>query len=347
MTGADDFDAPLAFNEDTNDIHFNPLQLADLADSPVPGYIIAADVNGDPIWVPPDTLVHGTNGTNGRDGAQGPPGFGERGSKGWDGVPGDRGPKGAAGVAGVQGTPGPVVPGWEGPRGRQGYDGPTGERGPVGATGATGATGTSAPVDGWVDALETPTFNDSSHINVANGALYQKGDRFKFTQSATVKYFYVIGVSGNVLQLVGSTASITVANSAISAFYYSRQLHPLNFPLFQWTPGYTGFSAAPITGSATFLIVGSVCYLFYTQTSLGTSNASTFTITGAPVGIGTAIVVGPWHAWAVNNSANLTVPIRVDMSGTTITFGSDINNINTWTSSGTKGVYGLAMMYTF
>ena len=89
----------------------------------------------------------------------------------------------------------------------------------------TGSSRFAGYHDGWVLANETPTFASSTTINVAAGSKYQIGDILQFTQSSTVKYFVVTGISSNVLTVAGITGQ-TVANSAISNFYYSREKLP-------------------------------------------------------------------------------------------------------------------------
>lgn len=48
-----------------------------------------------------------------------------------------------------------------------------------------------------------------------------------------------------------------------------------------FTPGFTGFSANPTSVAATYTLVGKLCFVSITMAA-GTSNASTFTITGLP-----------------------------------------------------------------
>jgi len=99
-------------------------------------------------------------------------------------------------------------------------------------------------VDGWISANESWSYASATTITVPSGAAskYRKGDKIKLTQT-TVKYFYVIGVADTVLTVVGETASITVANAAISANYYSHG-DPVGFPpYFTWTPTLTGGEA--------------------------------------------------------------------------------------------------------
>lgn len=86
---------------------------------------------------------------------------------------------------------------------------------------------TKGLVDAWIGANESWTFATSTTITVPSDATtkYDKGDLIKITQSATVKYFVVTGVTSTVLTVIGINGE-TVANSAISANAYSKARNP-------------------------------------------------------------------------------------------------------------------------
>lgn len=56
------------------------------------------------------------------------------------------------------------------------------------------------------------------------------GDRIKLTNGGTVKYFLVVAISATQIMLYGGT-TYTVANSAITLPYFSKQKSPVGFPL--------------------------------------------------------------------------------------------------------------------
>jgi len=135
--------------------------------------------------------------------------------------------------------------------------------------------------DGWMFANETWTYASATTITVPSGAAskYQKGDKIKLTQSASVKYFYIIGVADTVLTVTGGS-DYTVADAAISTNFYSHQENPLGFPgVFNWTPVFTGFSSSPTGGVATFRLQGKMCTVIFGKWSNETSNATVFQIT--------------------------------------------------------------------
>ena len=194
--------------------------------------------------------------------------------------------------------------------------------------------------DGWVNPSEAWTFASSTTINVPNGALYQKGDKIKLVQSATTKYFYVVGVSGNVITVVSQDANntVTVANSAISGNFFSREENPASFPIFTSTLiAFTGFSAPP-TYSARFTVIGNVCTLYYTYGSNGTSNGTGFTIINLPV----ASTVSPSFYGPFNGAdggANIQT-ITMSIAGTTLTLSKNPAGGGTdWTNTGAKAIY--------
>jgi hypothetical protein len=82
------------------------------------------------------------------------------------------------------------------------------------------------------------SYASATTITVPSGAtnLYQKGDKLRLVQSNTTKYFYVIGIASTTLTVFGGS-DYSVANSAISDIYLSRQQNPFGFPLYHnYTP---------------------------------------------------------------------------------------------------------------
>lgn len=115
----------------------------------------------------------------------------------------------------------------------------------------TGSKLDSEVAAGWIDANETWTYASSTTITVPSGATdkYSLGDKIKFKQDGSYKYFYIIGVNSTVLTVTGGS-DYSVTNSTITDNYYSKALTPVGFPqYFNWTPTYGG------TGSLTFTSV--------------------------------------------------------------------------------------------
>lgn len=97
------------------------------------------------------------------------------------------------------------------------------------------AKGTGSPrfagvYDGWVAANETITYASATTFtcSAALAATLGTGDRFKLSQT-TVKYFYVVSVSGTTVTITGGT-DYTLANAAITLPFYSHEENPTGFP---------------------------------------------------------------------------------------------------------------------
>ena len=96
----------------------------------------------------------------------------------------------------------------------------------------------SQSADGWISAAAF-TYNAANEITVASGAaaIYQVGDKIKFTQATGgTKYGYITIVADTLLT-VNLGGLYTLENEAITAPYYSHQNSPLGFPI-KMIPGY-------------------------------------------------------------------------------------------------------------
>lgn len=110
---------------------------------------------------------------------------------------------------------------------------------------------------GWIPVDENWTYLASNQVTVPAGAasIYSIGDRVKFTQSATVKYFYVVAVSDTILTLMAGT-DYSVASAPITSAYYAKTASAVGFPsIFSlptptWTTSGVAFTNQPV---ATFL----------------------------------------------------------------------------------------------
>lgn len=172
-----DFEGPLEFSEDNDEIGFNPLRFDLLSLSPVPGYVVIADAAGNPIWAHPSVVA--TIGVTGPTGPIGPPGQqgdqGPEGLRGFPGRDGTNGSNGATGATGPQGERGPP-----GMQGDTGPEGPLGPRGATGDTGATGATGAAGLVGPWPDLYPSSPnamddeFDDTTGSSGPNNGLASK-----------------------------------------------------------------------------------------------------------------------------------------------------------------------------
>lgn len=136
---------------------------------------------------------------------------------------------------------------------------------------------------GWTPANATWSYASASTITVPSGAAskYQKGDKIKFTQNGTVKYFYIIAVADTLLTVTaGSDFSVeNTATYPITANYFSHEQNPIGFPQwFNYTVIHGGYSSDP-TYAARFCILNGQCHVKTIATAIGTSNAINLTFT--------------------------------------------------------------------
>lgn len=145
-------------------------------------------------------------------------------------------------------------------------------------------------IDGWIPASETWTYASASTITVPSGAVskYKKGDKIKWTQT-TVKYGTIVAVADTLLTIQVNT-DYTVANSAISANYYSHALSPIGFPGYfnigtpTFTSTGTAFSNQPTSHNWKVVLIGNTCILSGFCATHGTSGGTGIFIATFPTG---------------------------------------------------------------
>lgn len=204
--------------------------------------------------------------------------------------------------------------------------------------------------DGWTAAGETWVFASSTTFTVAGmdvTAKYSKGTRVKLTQSATVKYFVVVGSAfgtDTTVTITGGT-DYTFANAAVSANYYSYETNPQGYPgWFNYAPTWTGFSAAP-AGTGKFMVVGNACIFRLADTG-GTSNTTAMTVSLPVVALDTT-TFSFQSARVQNNTAFPTTSGMVGPDTVNTALTAYLNWAGAaWTASGTKGV-GFTYTYQF
>lgn len=193
---------------------------------------------------------------------------------------------------------------------------------------------------GWINPNESWSYASATTITVPTDATtkYQVGDRIKLTQSSTVKYFYIIGVAATTLTITGGS-DYTLANSAITANYYSKVTNPLGFPAaFNYSPTFAGFSANPTSVVARFSLVGRWCHVTHREGATGTSNATNFTVS---MPITAATISGEtWGCllWGFVNGGvgNATPGLgQLSSSSSTLNLYTDLN-ATAWSNVSTK-----------
>lgn len=111
-----------------------------------------------------------------------------------------------------------------------------------------------------------------------------------------------------------------------------------------FTPGFTGFSANPSANTAQYAITGNHVALQLSFVT-GTSNATTFTITGLPAAIRPVRKQVLRFPGLVDNGTTLnTGQAVINTDGTITLYPSDTST--TWTNSGNKGGTGAGPAYT-
>ncbi len=101
---------------------------------------------------------------------------------------------------------------------------------------------------GWVPADEIWTYASATTINVSNGAdlKYSVGDKLRFKQGASFKYFYITEVGNSSLTITGGS-DYSLVNAVISDNYYSKSLSPIGFPANSNTFSPIGVNYAQVT----------------------------------------------------------------------------------------------------
>ena len=135
----------------------------------------------------------------------------------------------------------------------------------------------------WTTANAAPTYTSSSSITFSStdvSEVFPVGTKIKFTQT-TVKYFIVIGVSyasNNTVLTLNGGGTYTVANAAISEFYYSHAAVANSMPF----------------GSSTFIPLTtpltSTSWNGDDTKTVGTITIDTSSVFGAPAGIKAALI---------------------------------------------------------
>lgn len=103
-----------------------------------------------------------------------------------------------------------------------------------------------------------------------------------------------------------------------------------------FTPTFTGFSAVPSTILAFYKKIGKTCFINIASNQ-GTSNATTFTITGLPF----AADHGVWtpFSFAYDNSGNSICVGSINAASTTLTLYHTTGSLaNGWTAANGKGI---------
>lgn len=208
---------------------------------------------------------------------------------------------------------------------------------------------------GWFDdSGETWTYASGSGggtatftVNGDKTATFSPGTRVKLTQSATVKYFVVASsavAAGTTTVTITAGSDYTLANSAISANFYSYASAPQGYPnAFNFAPVWAGFSVNPVAAQAVFSVLGRNVTVAIFLSAYGTSNATSLTFS-VPI---TAQVRGTGPCQVRNSGVNQTGPGILDLPAGSATCAVGINYATGggFTASGSKAADLILLSY--
>lgn len=145
-----------------------------------------------------------------------------------------------------------------------------------------------------------------------------------------------VSVSGNITAVANITVSNTVSAGNLNVGNLTGTgTISLNFPASSstWSPGYTGFAVNP-TDTATYQKIGKRVFINIVNTVPGTSNATTFTITGLPFTPNSSNIY-PVYAADAGTVVFSTATVAAASTTITMTKGA-AGGGGGWTNSGNK-----------
>lgn len=138
----------------------------------------------------------------------------------------------------------------------------------------------------WQNGTGTWTYASATTMTVPadDAANMSVGTKLKLTQTS-VKYFYVVGVSGTTVTLTGGS-SYTLVNAAITTPQYSNASSPPGFPgTLAWTPTWTSVSGGSLNFARFSMNGKSVDFrVKYTLAGAGVSGGIHFSLPVTPSG---------------------------------------------------------------
>lgn len=209
----------------------------------------------------------------------------------------------------------------------------------------TGSARFSGIHDGWVDANETLTYASATTFtcSAALAAILGAGDRIKLTQT-TVKYFYVVSVSGTTITVTGGS-DYTLANAAITLPFYSHAVTPVGFPgSFAFAPTKTGWTSTT-KNVWQLIMVGKDVRIYFDLSGTSNSTSTNFTSPVAAKSISATNNFEGTYGLGSDNGSVITQPrwtIDLSASATVCNFFTTYAG-GGWTASGTKQIRGYIM----
>lgn len=171
---------------------------------------------------------------------------------------------------------------------------------------------------------------------------YSVGDRIYFmrTNTGTLTIAQGAGVSitgaAGVLTDPGQNTLFFIEQTATDVWTLQNGTQPTTGVWQSFTPGFTGFSANPTAVDGAYSLTGKT-FIAHINMTNGTSNATTFTITGLPVG--PRVSMNIFNQGGTNNGTVIgTVRMDIAAGNTSITLYTGATGAG-WTASGAKGCF--------
>ena len=200
----------------------------------------------------------------------------------------------------------------------------------------------SAMEMGWTSSNDSWAYASANSFTITGSdrtATFTPGTRVKATNNSTTYYGVVDHASysgGNTTVTLVANSDYALANSAITAPYYSYQANPQGYPgWFSYSPTWTGFSSNPSSVVARFSMVGTTVTVTIHCGGGGTSN-STSTAVSLPTSGAQNVFAGFIDAY--DNGSHVTNPgvAVIDAQGSTTLDLYTSTGHAAWTSSGSK-----------
>lgn len=193
----------------------------------------------------------------------------------------------------------------------------------------TGSPRFAGPHDGWIACDETLTYASATTFTCSSAlaAVFSTGDKIKLTQT-TVKYFYVVSVSGTTVTVTGG-ADYSLANAAITSPFYSKGVTPVGFPTeFAWTPTFANFTVGSATLACKFTMNGKWVNfrlsIALSSSTMGTAPTFTLPVTSATMSVFQGL--GPISLFDSSAPVNVVGHIRWASTTTADMVATDSNS---------------------
>jgi len=197
---------------------------------------------------------------------------------------------------------------------------------------------------GWRKAADTWVYVSATSFKITGQdrtSIYQKGTRIRWKDGGSYKYAVVVLSAFSTDSTVTFTggSDYSMANATITDNYYSYEASPQGYPdFFNFTPSFTGFSAAP-TGVYRFSVIGHICFITAFDSADGTSNSTAKTFVLPITASNNSLYIGVLIPVYRNSSADGKDARTYVLPGSA-TLNVFTANWGAWTNSGACRLFG-------